>query len=77
MSFLEFIHVPLIVFMVIVAPLWIIIHYTMRWRSTRTLSADDEKILADLWESVPRMEGRIKNLERILDAEVPHWREQL
>lgn len=77
MPFLDFIHVPLIVFMVIVAPLWLIIHYSTRWRSARTLSADDEKILADLWESVPKMEGRIKNLERILDAEVPHWREQL
>lgn len=77
MPLLDFIHAPLIVFMVVVAPLWIIIHYAMRWRSTKTLSADDEKILADLWESVPKMEGRIRNLERILDAEVPHWREQL
>lgn len=76
MPFLEFIHVPLILFLVIVAPLWIITHYVMRWRSTKTLSVDDEKILAELWESVPKMEGRIKNLERILDAEVPNWREQ-
>lgn len=77
MHFFEFIHAPLILFLVIVAPLWIIVHYVMRWRSTRTLSADDEKILAELWESVPKMEARIKNLERILDAEVPNWREQL
>ena len=77
MHFFEFVHVPLIIFLVIVAPLWIITHYVMRWRSTRTLSADDEKILAELWESVPKMEARIKNLERILEAEVPNWREQL
>lgn len=76
MHFLEFIHVPLILFLVLVAPLWIITHYVMRWRSTKTLSVDDEKILAELWQSVPKMEGRIKNLERILDAEVPNWREQ-
>lgn len=77
MPFLEFIHVPLILFLVIVAPLWIITHYVMRWRSTKTLSADDEKVLSELWESVPKMEGRIKNLERILDAEVPDWRQQI
>ena len=73
----EFFHTPLIIFLVVVAPLWIIFHYAMRWRSTRTLSVEDEKILAELWESVPKMEQRIKNLERILDAEVPNWREQL
>lgn len=77
MPFFEFIYVPLIIFMAIVAPLWIITHYVMRWRSTKTLSTEDEKILAELWESVPKMESRINNLERILDAEVPNWREQL
>ena len=77
MHFFEFVHVPLIIFLVIVAPLWIITHYVMRWRSTRTLSSDDEKVLAELWEGVPKMEARIKNLERILEAEVPNWREQL
>ncbi len=77
MPFFDFVHVPLIIFMAVVAPLWIITHYVMRWRSTKTLSSEDEKILAELWESVPKMENRIKNLERILDAEVPNWREQL
>ena len=77
MPFFDFVHVPLIIFMAVVAPLWIITHYVMRWRSTKTLSSEDEKILAELWESVPKMESRIKNLERILDAEVPNWREQL
>ena len=77
MPFFGFVETPLILFLVIVAPVWIIAHYTMRWRSAKTLSTDDEQILAELWGSVPKMEGRIKNLERILDAEVPDWREQL
>ncbi len=77
MSFFGFAYTPLILFLVIVAPVWIIAHYTMRWRSAKTLSTDDEQILTELWGSVPKMEGRIKNLERILDAEVPDWREQL
>ncbi len=73
----EFLHVPLIIFLTIVAPVWIIAHYVTRWRSMKTLSADDEKMLAELWESVPRMESRMNNLERILDAEVPDWRQQI
>ena len=73
----EFLYVPLILFLTIVAPVWIIAHYVTRWRSMKTLSADDEKMLAELWESVPRMESRMKNLERMLDAEVPEWRQQI
>jgi phage shock protein B len=72
-----FVMVPFIVFMVIVAPIWIIAHYATRWRSTKTLSPEDEKMLADLWDTLPRMEGRINTLERILDAEVPEWRKRV
>ena len=66
--------VPLILFLVIVAPLWLLLHYINRWRSTKTLSTDDERMLADLWQSAKRMEGRIETLETILDAEAPGWR---
>lgn len=69
-------YVPMILFLAIVAPVWIIAHYVTRWKSMKTLSSDDEKMLGELWESVPRMENRIRNLERILDAEVPDWRDK-
>ncbi len=69
-----FLAVLLAVFLVIVAPIWLILHYITRWRSSRMLSAEDERILVDLWESARRMEARIAALETILDAEVPHWR---
>ena len=69
--------VPLMAFIVIVAPIWIVAHYLTRWRAAKTLSDEDEKLLADLWDSVDRMERRINTLERILDAEAPHWRKQL
>ena len=69
--------VPLIVFLVIVAPIWIIAHYVTRWRQTRMLSSEDEKLLAELWNSVDKMESRINSLERFLDAEVADWRKQV
>ena len=68
--------VPLILFLVIVAPIWIIAHYTTRWRMTKSLSPEDEKQFADLWRIAERMEERMANLERILDAEVPEREEQ-
>jgi phage shock protein B len=63
-----------ILFLVVVAPLWIIFHYITIWRSSRRLSSDDEKALGELWQSARRMEGRIESLEKVLDAEAPGWR---
>ena len=71
---MEMFYVPMILFLVIVAPLWLLLHYLTRWRSTKTLSADNERMLVELWESARRMEDRIATLETILDAEAPHWR---
>jgi phage shock protein B len=66
MSMLE---VPLILFLVIVAPIWIIAHYVTRWRMAKTLSPEDEKQFAELWRMAERMEERIDSIERILEAE--------
>jgi len=74
---IEFLHVPLVIFLVIVAPVWIISHYVTRWRTAKTLSAEDEKMLAELWDVAPKLESRINTLERILDADVPDWRKQI
>lgn len=63
-----------VLFLTIVAPIWIIFHYLTRWRTSRSLSAEDERMLAELWDSAQRMEGRILSLEKILDAEAPGWR---
>jgi phage shock protein B len=69
-----FIFVLMILFLTIVAPIWIIFHYLTKWRMARGLSAEDERMLAELWESASRLEGRIVTLEKILDAEAPGWR---
>ena len=63
-----------IVFLTIVAPIWIFAHYFTAWRRSRGLSSADEKALAELWESTRRIEARLGNLERLLDAETPGWR---
>lgn len=65
-----------IIFLVIVAPIWIVAHYGTRWRTARMLSREQERMLAELHEMGQRMEGRVENLERILDAEAPGWRER-
>ena len=76
MSFFVFGFVPLILFLVLVAPIWIIAHYLTSWRTAKTLSSEDETLLAELWANANKTEQRIRNLERILDAEVAEWRER-
>jgi len=58
-----------ILFMTVVAPVWIVFHYLTKWRMARSLSREDEKTLVDLWEAARRMEARIENLERAIGAE--------
>ncbi len=68
--------VPLILFVVVVAPIWIIAHYTTRWRMAKSLTPEDEKQFSELWQTVERMEERMGNIERILDAEAPAGEKQ-
>ena len=69
-----FTFIPLTIFLVIVAPIWIIAHYATRWRTGKALSSEDERLLAELWESSEKIERRIESLERILDADEKNWR---
>ena len=55
-------------------PLWIVFHYVTKMKTSKGLSAEDEKMLSEVWESTNRMADRIKTLERILDIEAPDWR---
>ncbi len=65
-----------VLFLTVVAPVWIVAHYVTRWRTAKTLSAEDEKVLAEVWASTDKMESRIRNLDRNLDTEHPGWREE-
>lgn len=63
-----------ILFLTVVAPLWIIFHYITTWKKQRGLSSEDEKMLDEVYDVMDRMEDRIKSLETILDAEDSNWR---
>ncbi len=46
MEVLQILEVPLIIFLAVVAPLWILAHYITRWRSGKALSSDEETMLS-------------------------------
>jgi len=73
----ELLIILLIVFIVIPAPLYIVLHFITKWKQSREISWGDEKMLEDLWVLAQRLEGRLESLETILDSESSDWRRKL
>ena len=69
--------VPTILFLVIVAPLWITMHYRSVNRSSRSLNQEDRESIEHMLETVDKLTDRIGALEAILDADHSQWRQQV
>lgn len=52
----------------------VFMHYQAELRKTKSISADDERLVDDLWKTAQRLERRVEALETILDKEAPDWR---
>ncbi len=77
MEFWNFMFVPTILFMVVVAPIWITMHYRSVNRSSRSLSDEDRESIEHMLVTVDKLTDRIGALESILDADHPQWRQQV
>lgn len=73
----EMIIAPIIIFMLIVAPIWLILHYRSKKQISQGLSDEEYIQLEELSELADKMGDRIKTLEAILDAETPDWRNKI
>ncbi|MEH6444315.1 MAG: envelope stress response membrane protein PspB [Oceanospirillaceae bacterium] len=76
MSGTIFIFVPLVVFLVIVAPLWLVLHYWSKSKEKQGLSAQDQDVIDDTVQTIDKLSERINNLEAILDDQHEGWRNQ-
>lgn len=54
----------------------VFLHYRTELRKTKSISADDERLVDDLWRTAQRLERRVEALETILDKEAPEWRSE-
>ncbi|MBY6063155.1 envelope stress response membrane protein PspB [Pseudidiomarina sediminum] len=68
--------VPLILFMIFVAPIWVIMHYRSKRKISQGLSTEELQNLQQLGQQAEQMRERIKTLEAILDADAPNWRDR-
>jgi phage shock protein B len=55
---------------------WLIFHYMTKWKTAKTLTSGDEKLLDDLHDAARRLDDRLCTIERIMTAENPNWRQQ-
>ena len=67
----------IILCLTVVVPLAIVLHFITKWKQSREISGDDEKMLEDMYVMSQRMEERIVTLEKILDDELPDWRKKV
>ena len=65
-----------ILFLTVLAPLIVIFYFITKWKQTREISGDDERMLEELWTLSQRLEDRIETLERILDDDATTHRRQ-
>lgn len=65
---------PLIIFMIFVAPIWLILHYRSKKQVNQGLTAEEYAALQELADKSEKMADRIQTLEAILDSEAPEWR---
>lgn len=69
-----FLAIPLTIFLLFVAPLWLWLHYSNRTGGAQ-LSANERQRLGQLTDETRQMRERIQALEQILDTEHTGWRD--
>jgi phage shock protein B len=76
MKFFEFMFVPTILFLTVVMPIWLTMHYRSVNRSSRSLKEEDREVVEHMLVTVDKLSDRIRSLESILDSDHPDWRQR-
>lgn len=82
MTFPWVLAVPGIIFLGVIAPLWITYHYITVWLRIRAGAAGPGRVVIDraelerMREIGEQLEKRVESLETILDDEAPEWRKR-
>jgi phage shock protein B len=71
---------PVIAFITIIGPIWVVLHYVTVWKRLKAGELAGGKVavgrdeLRQLHHTAERLEARIAVLETVLDAEWPDWK---
>ena len=73
---MNYIILPLSVFFIFVAPLWLILYYRSQKQINKEFSDKDQEQLQILLSRTEQLQNCIVSLEEILDKEAPQWRKK-
>lgn len=71
-----FLFVPTILFLTIVAPIWIVMHYSFKGKMTKGISPEERDNLEYMLENIDELAERVETLESILNENNSDWRER-
>lgn len=63
----EFVIVP----MVLIGLPWLILHYVTKWKTSATITTDDEVLLDELYQLARRLDDRMDTVERLVASDNP------
>jgi len=66
--------VPAILFMIFVAPIWLVLHYRSNRQLGNGLNEQELARLTALVAQAELLQQRVHTLERLLDVDNPQWR---
>ncbi len=69
--------VPTLVFVALVLPIWLRLHYRSKQNAQSALSDEERSEMETLARQAEKMSNRIETLEAILDSETPGWRRRM
>ena len=53
---------------------WIILHYITKWKTSATITTDDEALLEELYNLAKRLDERMDTVERLVASDNPDFR---
>jgi phage shock protein B len=53
---------------------WIVLHYITKWKTSASLTMDDEQLLEELYQLARRLDDRMETVERLVASDNPDFR---
>ena len=53
---------------------WIVLHYITKWKTSATITTDDEALLEELYNLAKRLDERMDTVERLVASDNPDFR---
>ena len=53
---------------------WIVLHYITKWKTSATITTDDEALLEELYSLAKRLDDRMDTVERLVASDHPDFK---